>query len=293
MPGVVRLVLSAALLVLAACGGADFPSHNGYGSKKAKPWRKPIVVALDARGEAEVDDVVSYPRKQRARWFAVDLPGSGELDVDLSVTPISDRRLDLAFEVLDEGYRMLVRADREEDDAGEDEKRRTLYELPPGRYYVHVWAQGRTDEADFTMNLRYRPAVVASDSGFPGTVAFVGQLAEVPSSDDSPAAVVVKPRCKGKDCTKKPAPEPAVDRSLRARIAGITTSGTSTAIKIDRGASEGVAVGWRGEVITRDGKAIPGGRFEVSRVSQRESFATVKASSDAVTAAKYVRLRPP
>jgi hypothetical protein len=36
-----------------------------------------------------------------------------------------------------------------------------------------------------------------------------------------------------------------------------------------------------------------GGHFEVSRVTQREAYATVKASSDAVTAAKYVRLRPP
>lgn len=295
MPGPVRLLVLAALVgaLLGACGGADFPTHNGYASKKAKPWRKPTVLVLDAKGEAEADEVVSYPRRQRARWFAVDLPSSGELDVELSITSISEKKADIAFEVLDEGYRVLVTADGEEDDAGDEEKRRTLYELLPGRYYVHVYAPHRLDEADVTLRVVFRSAEVASESGFPGTVAFVGQLAEVPKTDDAPVAPPPPPKCKGKDCRKKPRPEPAADTSMRARIAGITTSGTTTTIKIDRGASDGVAVGWKGEVITRDGKAIPSGRFEVSRVSQRESFATVKASSDAVTAAKYVRLRPP
>ena len=64
-------------------------------------------------------------------------------------------------------------------------------------------------------------------------------------------------------------------------------------IRIDRGAAQGVAVGWKGAVESRDGKAIPGGSFEVSRVTAAESFGTVRAPADSVTQAKYVRLRPP
>jgi hypothetical protein len=195
----------------------------------------------------------------------------------------------VAFEVLDQAYTVLSKADREEDDAGADEKKRTLYELQPGRYYVHVYLHGRFDEADFTLRLAFRSAEVAA----PGVanVRFPGPLPEVGESDDAPAPAP-RPKCVGKACKKKddaPAPAPA----MVGRISGIKTSGSGTAIKIDRGSSDGVAVGWRGQVTTKDGKSIPGGSFEVSRVSPRESHATVKASSDAVTAAKYVRLRAP
>src|SRR4029078_9033423 len=137
-----RLV-SADSVLLAACGGTDVPTHNGYKSPKATPWRKPTVLQLDDQGEGEVDDSVSYPKRLRARWFAVDLPTGGQLEVQMQTEPQGDRDVDLAFEVLNEGYEVIVRGDRDEEDAGEETKSRALKGLPPGRYYVHVYAQRR------------------------------------------------------------------------------------------------------------------------------------------------------
>ena len=290
----------AALATLAACGGADVPTHSGYKSPKATPWRKPTVLLLDDQGESEVDDSVSYPKRLRARWFAVDLPSGGQLEVQVQTEPQGDRNVDLAFEVLNEGYEVLVRADRDEEDAGEETKTRAIKEVRPGRYYIHVYAQRRLDEADFSLNVTYKPgASAAQASNFPASVAFVGALPDVPAVDDAPApsAPPHKP-CKGPKCKKKP-PEPPPDtgpavKALRARVAGIVSATAGgTQIRIDRGSQQGVAVGWKGSVESRDGKAVPGGSFEVSRVTAAESFGTVRASAETVTQAKYVRLRPP
>ena len=83
-----RLVWPVALAaLLAACGGTDVPSHSGYKNPKATPWRKPTVLLLDDQGEAEVDDSVSYPKRLRARWFAVDLPTGGQLELQVQTEP--------------------------------------------------------------------------------------------------------------------------------------------------------------------------------------------------------------
>ncbi len=296
-----RLVWPVALAaLLAACGGADVPSHSGYKNPKATPWRKPTVLLLDDQGEAEVDDSVSYPKRLRARWFAVDLPTGGQLELQVQTEPQGDREVDLAFEVLNEGYEVLVRADRDEEDAGEEQKSRKLPLLRPGRYYVHVYAQRRLDEADFTLAVTFRPgASAAEQSNFPARVAFVGALPDVPAVDDAPPpAPPPRKPCKGAKCKKRQPEEPKDPetpvKAVRARVAGIVseTSG-GTQIRIDRGSQQGVAVGWKGSVESRDGKAVAGGSFEVSRVTAAESFGTVRASASTVTQAKYVRLRPP
>jgi hypothetical protein len=306
-----RRVLSASLAVAfaAACGGADIPQHNGYKSAKARPWQRPTVLELDEGLEAEVDDAVSYPKRQRARWYAVDLPTHGEMQVEMTVVGLADdREIDLAFEVMDEGYQTLAQADREEDDAGEEQKTRTVKGLAPGRYYIHVYAQRRLDEADFTLQVGFRGT--AEDGGdtanpnFPATVAYITALPDIPAVDDAPAHVPeptpqpVAKKCKGSRCKKKPEPrQPEAQpppKAIRARIAGIVsvTSG-GTLIRIDRGSQQGIKVGWKGSVVTSSGSAISGGAFEISKVTGGESFATVRATADSVTAAKYVRLRPP
>jgi hypothetical protein len=289
--------LAIALAVGAGCGGPDVPAHGGYQSPKARPWRSPTVLQLDEQLEAEVDDAVSYPRRQRARWYAVDLPGFGELEVKMAVAELSDERdVDLALEVLDESYRIVAKADREEDDAGDEQKIRTLKGLSPGRYYVHVYAPRRMDAADFTLQLTFRPRASTRSSNFPASVAFIGALPDVPLEDDAPRAAPVVKKCKGSRCRKR---EPKVEdaqpppRAVRARIAGIVDSGKGVQIRINQGANQGIEVGWKGTVVSREGKAIPAGSFEVSRVSPGESFGTVRASADSVTSAKYVRLRPP
>jgi hypothetical protein len=295
-----RMILAAGLVAaaIAACGGPDVPMHNGYKSPKARPWHNPTVLQLDDSLEAEVDDAVSYPKRQRARWYAVDLASPGKLDVTLTLQLLSDDRdVDLAFEVMDEGYHIVAKADRDDDDAGEEQKQRTVDRLSPGRYYIHVYCQRRLDQGDFTLELAYHLDQKVNPSNFPASVAFVGALPDVPLKDDSPAPVATPHHCHGSHCHKHVAHHEEVDhqpppRSIRARIAGILAGAHGTEIRIDRGSNQGVAVGWKGEVVKRDGSAIPGGAFSITRVSQVESFATVRAAQAAVTAAKYVRLRP-
>ena len=275
------------------------PAHNGYKSAKARPWRSPTVLKLDDSYETEVDDAVSYAKRQRARWYAVDLPGPGEIEVQLTLAELSeDRDVDLGLEVLDEGYRVIAKADREEDDAGDDQKSRTVKGLAPGRYYLHVYAPRRLDASDYTLQLVYRPRASTSPSNFPGSVAFIGALPDVPLQDDAPPPAPVVKKCKGSRCKKRVARVKVEDsqpppKSVRARIAGIIESGKGVQIRINQGASQGIAVGWKGTVVSRDGKPIPGGSFEISRVSPGESFGTVRANVASITSAKYVKLAPP
>lgn len=297
MEGRARTALLAVAIAAGACGGPDVPEHNGYQSAKARPWRKPTPLRLDEKSEVEVDDSVSYPKRQRARWYAVDVPSFGAVEVQVTVAELSDDRdVDLAFEVLDEGYRIIAHADRTTDDAGEDQKIRRLRRLAPGRYYIHVYAQRRLDDADYTLQVRFKAQAGRVPTNFPATVAYIAALPDVPLQDDAPPppAPVVK-KCRGSHCKKRVArvEEPTPAKTIRARIAGIVDSGKGVQIRINQGASQGVEVGWKGTVVSRDGKPIAGGSFEVTRVSPGESFATVKASASSITTAKYVRLRPP
>ena len=290
----------AVALAMPACGGTDVPEHNGYRSAKSRPWRKPTVLRLDDSFEAEVDDAVSYPRRQRARWYAVDLPSFGGIDVQVTVPELAeDREIDIAFEVLDEGYSVRAKADAAEDDAGDEQKIRRLRRLPPGRYYIHVFAQRRLDEADYTLQVNFKPQKGREPTTFPAQVAYIGALPDVPLTDDAPAPAPVVKKCRGSRCKKRVArvekePEPQ-PKSIRARIAGISDagSGKGVQIRINQGANQGIEVGWKGTVVSRDGKAIAGGSFEVSKVSPGESYGTVRASASSVTSAKYVKLRPP
>lgn len=290
--------LLALAFTATACGGPDVPAHNGYRSSKVRPWRSPTVLQLDDSLETEVDDAVSYPKQQRARWYAVDLPGSGEIEVQLAMAELSnDRDVDVALEIMDEGYRVIAKADREEEDAGDDQKIRKLPGLAPGRYYIHVYAPRRMDEVDYTLQVAFRPRVSNQPSDFPARVAFINALPDVPLQDDAPPPAPVVKKCRGSRCKKR---EPKVvedtqpaPKGVRARIAGIVDSGKGVQIRINQGSNQGIEVGWKGTVISRDGKPILNGSFEISKVNAGESFGIVRASADSVTSAKYVRLRPP
>src|SRR5690606_2189740 len=136
------------------------------------PWQNPTVLLLDEDGEAEVDDAVSYPSRERAKWYAVDLESGGELEVKLSVPAlVDDRVIDLAFEVVGEDYQVLAKADEEEDDAGDERKTRLIGGLGPGRHYIHVFAQRRLDEAEFNLQLAFQGTASEVESDFPAKVA--------------------------------------------------------------------------------------------------------------------------
>ena len=183
-----------ALLVLvtvtAACG-AEIPQHNGYRSETAKPWKKFKTLKFDDKGEAKADGDLSYPDRRRAAWFAADTPIPGELDLRVEITPPGEATnddFDLGFEVLDPGNRMLVRADLDEGDQQHElNKTKSLKDLAPGRYLIHLYLESRLDTAEYVVHATFKaapPADVKSD--FPAQVAFIGPLPMVPLTDDTP-----------------------------------------------------------------------------------------------------------
>ncbi|HRE02508.1 MAG TPA: hypothetical protein PLV68_14490, partial [Ilumatobacteraceae bacterium] len=72
---------------------------------------------------------------------------------------------DLGLEVLDPGNRVLVKSDLEDEDARELTKTRSLAGLTAGRYLVHIYLQGRLDNADYEIKVKFssKSTEVASD----------------------------------------------------------------------------------------------------------------------------------
>lgn len=293
------LALSAGTIAMAASCGPAYPTHDGYPEARRSPWEKPKVLELSSDREAEVDDSVSYVKRRRARWYAIDIPAFGEMDVRVSTSQLGkqDDEFDLAFEILAPDGRVLIRADAEEDDAGEDTKERTITEVPEGVYWVHVYTQDRTDRAEFNLRVKFKPLAAPDDSNFPDEVAYTPALAAVPPVDDAPPPIVRRPRCRRPPCGRPRKPDPPdtgpKPKAVMVRISGITAREGRTAIRIAAGKNRGIETGWSGSVVTKAGRGIANGGFKISRVSATESYASVRASSDAVNAAKYVRIRPP
>ena len=118
-----RALLLLTIAIGVGCGGTPIPAHNGYKSDKAKPWKKFKTLKFDEKGEAKSDGDLSYRDMRRAAWFAVDTPINGELDLRVEITPpgeATNDAFDLGVEVLDPGFRMLVRKDLEEGDSQQD-----------------------------------------------------------------------------------------------------------------------------------------------------------------------------
>ena len=97
------------LAVLGASGcGPAIPEHDGYSSSKT-PWKKLKRVKWKDDNTARIEDTVSYPARKRARWYQVDLPGDGELTIKMEVVPEAQGEFKLGFEVMDAGYRSIMR----------------------------------------------------------------------------------------------------------------------------------------------------------------------------------------
>lgn len=284
------------LLIVAACGGAQIPMHNGYkGGDKAKPWKKARLLKWDDKGEAKADGDLSYPEMRRAAWYVADLPQSGELDLRVEITPgdFVSEDFDLALEVLDPGNRVIAKSDIEDDDAGQLNKQKKLLDLDPGKYLVHLYLQSRIDAADYTLKAEFKPAATTQGSSdFPAEVAFLPPLPMVPINDDTPksykppAPVVVHHTRHQPRPPKKP--EPAPVQKLSARILGVSVVSAGTQITIGLGTMKGAKAGMQGKV---DG--LPGGTFTLSTCNERACTATVAATLDQVNhAAGTVSLTP-
>lgn len=286
------------LLIVAACGGAQVPTHNGYkGGAKAKPWKKAKTLKFDEKSEAKVEGELSYPDQRRAAWYVADLIQPGQLDLKLEITPpgeSTNEEFDLGFEVLDPGNRVIARSDLAEgDDAGEIQKSKSLLDLEPGRYMIHLYLQGRLDTADYVLRAVFKPMSTVGKSDFPAQVAFPQNLPMVPLQDDTPKSYHPPTPTTVVQIKKLPIKKPKEDKApppvaaMTARIINMQVIGGSTQITIGRGTSAGAGIGMKGKIV-----GVPTGSFTIAACNERTCTATVSATPDQIKGSGSVVLTP-
>jgi hypothetical protein len=282
-----RWIVSLSVVVM-ACGGPEIPAHNGYKPKEAKPWKKPKVIKFDDKMEAKVDGEVSYPDMRRARWFQVDLPQNGQLTLQLEITPPGDAvndDFDLALEVMDPSFHVISKSDLEDEDAHELNKKKTLVDLAPGKYLIHVYLQGRMDSADFVLRAGFKPTNAAqARSNFPNEVPFVPPLALVPIQDDTPNRPVAVATRRPPHEPKPTLPPPVVEK-ISAHVIAIQVVANGTLITVDRGTDAKASDQMK---VSLDGIGV----FQLAKCGTRTCTAIVKATPDRIKAAGGVTLLP-
>jgi len=240
-------------VLLVACGGPKIPAHSGYKNDKSKPWKNAKQIKLDAKNEGKADGTLNYASYQRARWYFLQIPSHGELALKIEITPPGDEvneDFDLAVEILDPGYRVIGKSDKEEEDAGELIKNKTLFDLEPGKYFVHLYLQGRMDSADYLLKASFKPTAGEQKSDFPVQVAFLPSLPMVPLNDDTPRTyrppvVVTQTR---RPPPVKPKEPDKVQTVLSARIVGVSVAGGGTKLILGRGTNTGAATGMKAKL---------------------------------------------
>jgi hypothetical protein len=284
-------------IVLMACGGPQIPTHNGYKPKESKPWKKPKSLKFDTKMEAKADGDVSYPDMRRARWFQVDLPANGQLALMLEITPPGDAvndDFDLGMEVFDPSFHVISKSDLEDEDAHELTKKKTLVDLAPGKYLIHVYLQGRMDTADFVLHATFKSTAAAeAKTNFPAEVLFVPALPMVPIQDDTPrnyhpekTTVVAKVIKKGRPPPPKPEPVAAAP-PVSARIINVQVVAGGSVITVGRGKDTGANDGMMAKI-----NGI--GEVAIGNCNARTCTATVKATPDQLKSANgVVTLRSP
>ena len=288
-----RVILLAFLM--SACGGVQIPQGNGYKSAKAKPWKKAKVLKWDDKNEAKSDGDLSYPAFRRAAWFVANLPSPGNLSLKVEVTPGDNvpEDFDLGFEVLDSGYRKVVRQDLDEgDQQGNDTKTADLKDLDAGTYYVHLYLQGRLDTADYVLHATFTPGnAQQGQSDFPAEVAFLPSLPMVPIQDDTPKTYhppqpeVATVRVIHHGHAHTPKPDPTPTTKITTRIVGISAVAGGTQITVARGTESGASVGMAGMVL-----GVSGGAFTLANCNAHTCTAVVKLSPDQLKSAFSVQL---
>jgi hypothetical protein len=291
-----RWIVPLSVVLLVACGGPQIPTHNGYKPKETKPWAKAKVLKFDAKSEAKVDGDVSYPDMRRARWYQLNLPTNGQLAINLEITPPGDAvndDFDLGMEVFDPANRVISKSDVEDEDAHELTKKKTLVDLIPGRYFIHVYLQGRMDTADFVLRASFKTTAAAEfKSDYPAQVAFVPPLPMVPVEDETPKnyhpPVIAKTTVTthGHKAAPPPPVAPPPPTTLSARIIGISVVSGGTQITLGRGTTTGASNGMKVKV--------PGvsGTFNVVNCNERTCSAIVTATPDQIKNADSATLSP-
>lgn len=282
-------------LGLSACG-PNIPGHNGYKSAKASPWRNPKLIKLDDNREGKADGELDYPSQKRAKWYAIDLPTAGDLQVTVEANPSNDNGdFDLGVEILGPGNRVMAKADLEDEDAHELTKTRSAAGLDAGRVLLHIYLQGRLDNSDFEVKVKFTSKVTEAASNFPAQVPYLPSLALVPVIDDSPEGSGKKPPVKRPGTgPRRPTPpkepkqveEPKT--KVTAKVLRATMSDKSTSLVLSAGSDDGVADGWRGVV-----SGVKGISFTVRNVTQRTCKAVIEGVTAEQVTGHSVTLSPP
>jgi hypothetical protein len=293
------LVAGALSLALTACGGA--PAHTGYADGEAEPWEKATKLRLRETGDATIEGGVNFAKRERAKWYVLELPAPGNMQAKLKMDPKSTGA-DVGFEILDEGFNVVAQP-LDDNDIGQDDKLRNVQNVRKGKYYFHVFALQRTDVTDYKLRVRYDPLVpvatvqvtpeapVDPRSVFPWTVPNLPALAQVPAADDSP---------RGRKVTEEPdevkpvePDDPWKNAPITGTISEFQRTSQGVRIVINRGSGGGVEEGMVGTVVDKSGRALPKGTFKVRNVKSDECEGVVGLTEDQVQANRRVKLKLP
>jgi hypothetical protein len=288
-----RSILLAAVVapLLVACGGPKYPMHSGYHKNNKTPWTHAKVIQLDARLEGKTEGTLDYRDYKRAAWYAVRLPGDGDLGVNLEVFPPGDDKFDLAMEVLSPSFQVISKSDQSSQDAFDVKKSKSLIELKRGVYLVHVYLENRLDQCDFDLGIKFTPRKLAGEDTFPQQVAFVPDLPVVPIQDDTP---ITKPTHHGHHghhtgghSPPPPPPPPPGGLPVAGRVINVQVAGNATQIIFNKGIADGLHDGAKGQV-----SGIKNGAFEAFGCGQRTCKGRVKATIDEVNRSGKVVVQP-
>jgi hypothetical protein len=275
-------------LAAVACGPAAI-EHAGYPDGEAQPWNKNKKVQLDERYEAKVDGTASYPKRERAKWYSIDLPSEGKLSASVSIDPRVPGA-DLGIEILDAGFNVVS---KDVDDELQPKKERIADNVTGGKAYIHVYTLKRVDEADYTLRVKFAPTLTAVT-----TKPDVGPTEEIPNLSELPLVPPVDPKRRpstGRHVDEKPQPKPKTPTGVSATITEFGTREGKIRIIINKGSEQGVDVGWKGFIVSSKTKGkIENSEFTVSKVKGAgECEALVGVTMDIVQQNRGVVLLKP
>jgi hypothetical protein len=278
---------------LATCGGAA-PVGTGYPEGEASPWSKASTLRLNDNLEALAEGELSFPKGQRARWYAVDLPAPGKITARIS-TETAVKGADIGMEILDAGFNVNAEG-QNDDDVGQAKKTREYKDARQGKSYVHIYALGRNDVVAYTLRVRFEPKPqtaraepVATPSGpdktqFPWTVPNLPVLPQIGKGSGSGVAVRETP----------PPPDPnAGFNVIKATIIEFNSVGSGVRVILNKGQNQNLADGLEGDVLS-GGKPLKGGHFKIKACHADDCEAVApSATMDQIQANRAVVVKVP
>jgi len=315
-------ILGLVALVAAMSWGClrNVPQDKATGKDGAKKAAKPIRLE---DGEGRIRDVVTYPGGDRVDWKFFEVPEGpgGKLQVKMKIRPPRPGHT-VAFILYDQYFRPIERSTKKPKSV----KKVTLSRVMPGKYYLQVYAPARKDAGEYQVTIRFKerapdakdpceenPDLPECDDDIPSppTLPAIPEAECRKDEDCKEGFSCIANSCKMKDpCAEMTCPEGQtcqaqgtkgvcveqevkVDCVTASLVKYQLSSSGSVIITVDRGKSAGVEQGWGGQVLMKNtGRALNGGSFKVTKVTQGESVGKVRLSLDQLSANRRIKLCP-